>query len=321
MNVVLNYSGIPNVAFNQRKLLRNFTEYLEKTDSVYIIPVKALDSLQRLHLSLIAEKVSYANAAINELNLHLPNKYVHQSLIELDSDKIRLALATNLRRLLRPRNKDFIFFGSLSRIDSQTNQFRKHWNWDALNYHGFDAKNKQVAVIGNDYEFDSYKDSTNKLNPFEYKIYYYSDLQDFIRKRYEPIDFVTEDWLSENVDFEMSYRQLKNSQNREIYDMLNGTSELTAKNANYTYHITQIQPIDRNFTVHDMHDQKLLVTIVDIAEIETTKTTLHGISSHTGRSHNKCTNHFMAKIEFLIILDDKKLVFQDVIQFQMIDQA
>jgi hypothetical protein len=219
MNVILQHNPFEANLLLMHRELKCLSEYLVKTDSITILPEEVLKRTQRTYCSLIKKNVSRSNLAIKKLNYNLPNKKFHQPSIELGYENVGVEFLAYLKQTLKIQDNNFIDRESFDNLSTKNYRSIKDWSWENLKSLCQRSKEKQLAIIGTVSQV-CFTEIAKETNTLDYKIYYYESIKDFISAHVVKIEFLTEDWLSENIDFEFIYDHIIYSENKRIRDCL-----------------------------------------------------------------------------------------------------
>ena len=298
--------------------LKCLGEYLVKTDSITILPEEVFEKTQRTYCSLIKKNVSRSNLTIKKLNYNLPNKRFHQPCIELDYENVGVEFLAYLKQMLKIQDNNFIDRENFDYPSAKGYQSLKDWSWENLKSFCERSKEKQLAIIGTESK-ECFNEIAKEANTLDYKIYYYESIKDFIAVHVVKIEFLTEDWLSENIDFEFIYDHIIYSENKRIRDSLFNIPDLKANYKSFSYIIEQIQPLNRKFTVHEMLDKRLIITISILSELNIEITTEKSKVSRFTPSIAKMKKCLYADIEVVVILKDKIIIDMEDIHYRVTD--
>lgn len=265
-------------------------DYLLRTDSSIYIPQIVLDEIRELHKRALKERIFNFNKANNNLKLILADDSLVLDIKPFDLNEESNRYINYIKNRFNITERQIIeakdtYFKEVTRRAVQREKpcgddgqgFRDTIIWLTLKDYCLKSREKQITFISNnDKDFansdktelhDSLKKECDLLG---IKINYFKSIRDFIDKHSVKIDFITEDWIWENLDIE--------SFNEYILDFMNGkrTNSLTDlirrkvehDCSGYSNAIHSNTYSIQSFSVYEMVDGSYVVNITFVCEIE-----------------------------------------------------
>lgn len=289
MDVVLDTNIFRSDILLRSKDFEILLDYLMKTESSIKLPQVIFDEILGVYKRTLKDRQSELEKVVKNINLSLSDaeKQVAISVIDIEGEVdnysrfIRKKLKIHDRQII-PYNNDFLPEISHRLIERHKPAndkgygFRDTLIWLTLKDICKKCHEKQIVFISdNSGDFSD----TSKKNLHEslvaecqadgVKVNYYRSLKDFIDKHSNRIDFINDQWVTENIDFqsisELAMDDLNSSEKRGImswfYNKTGGSCE--------RYNVIGIEYMETdNPTVYEMADNSLIVNINIQVELE-----------------------------------------------------
>lgn len=257
-------------------------DYLKKTESSIVLPQIILDEIKGLYVRTINERIIELNKNINNVNLLLPDNKKHISTIKIDTLRevenyeifIKKTLGISPYKII-PYNNNYlpiISTRAISRVKPAGEKgqgFRDTLIWLTMKDYCLTCHEKQITFISINTEDFATADKSSlheslkaECDEIKIKINYFKSVKDFIENQSIKIDFITHDWIAENLDYESvgdivkSY--LNSEERRSIISWIQSeTGELCLG-----YKALSFEPFsDDNLSVYEMSDNRLIVNL------------------------------------------------------------
>lgn len=204
-------------------------DYLNKTNSRLIIPSIVIEEVKGLYKRALIERYDEFIKCSNKLKSILITKST-PTISEIDYEKeadeyilyIHNKLGTSEDNIIYYKN-DFLpdlvkrAINRKKPLDDKGQQFRDGLLWLSMLDYAENTIEKRIAFIS-DNPKDFSENGTKKLNQElkaeaeskQLEIIYFRELSDFAKEHASIIDFITEDWISENIDIKVIEKLLDN---------------------------------------------------------------------------------------------------------------
>ena len=280
MDIVLDTNIFRNDLSFRSKDFEILLDYLKKTDSSIILPQVIFDELIGLYKRTLTKRVEEHNKTSRNLALALPHTVKENQSVEIDIDKevINYKEYVNNKLNLSPRcilpyQNEFmteIVSRSIERRKPSCGDgkgFRDTLIWLTILDYCSKSYGKQIIFIS-----DNSKDfSTNEkigLHPFlkqecvesSVNINYYSSIKEFVEQHSIKINFINDDWLSENIDFKSAEDLLRYELERSTYKVSNAIYRETRLDCEERYEVNNVILIElSDYFIYEKLDNKLIV--------------------------------------------------------------
>ena len=322
-------------------------DYLVRTDSSIYLPQIVLDEIRELYKRALKERISNVNKANKNLKLILADDSLVTEQKPLDEIEESNRYINYVKNRFKITERQIIehqdsYLAEITRRAVQRIKpcgddgqgFRDTIIWLTLKDFCVKSKEKQITFISNnDKDFanadktelhDSLKKECDSLG---IKINYFKSIRDFIEKHSVKIDFITEDWLWENLDIEAF--------NDYVIDFINGkrTNSLTESIHRKTEHdcsgysnATHSNTYSlQSFSVYEMVDGSYVVNVTFSCEIEVEYEYYiyeydyrdEPFNYPTGRYTNFAHQYFDTEIYSSLTIRDKEIIDYEIDDFYL----
>jgi hypothetical protein len=214
--------------------------YLEKTESAIIMPQIILDEITGLFSRELTKREIDAKSSVHNLNLLLPetDRITEAARIDLQMsiENYKQHVLKRLKidsKMLLPYKNDFLPLISKRAIDrvkpsgKDGQGFRDVLIWLTIKDYCKQTRDKKLTFISNnhsDFGYDKidglHAELLEECKKTGIEILYFKTIKDFIEQHSTRIDFITDDWLEENIDTNVVNNQIEQalygSMNRRI---------------------------------------------------------------------------------------------------------
>lgn len=265
---------------------RNFDillDYLSKTNSIVILPQIVTEEIAGLYKRLVSDRKDDYDNALRKLNsVLLESNFDNEVVISIDSEVN--SYIKYLKSKLKIQNNNIIRYKAeyLNDIVRRAIEKRKPCGKDGqhfrdailwltlLDYTKTLPERKIVFISDNPKDFGS--GDTSELDPqlkaeansLNIEIFYYRTISDFVKQHAVKIDFITRDWIIENVSettIEKMFNEIIEKDDRVVLDIISDSLEYGKEPTGY------IQPLDYictnliDFYVYEMQDGTFLLNL------------------------------------------------------------
>lgn len=265
-------------------------DYLKRTNSSIYLPLIIIDEIRELHNRALKERLVLLNKSVNNLNLLLvdstkripPNTFDEKLESELYIEFIKEKLKINRKQILLPKEN---YLAEVTRRATKREKpcgedgqgFRDALIWLTAKDFCSQSKEQQITFISNnDKDFansdksDLHESLIKECDDLGIKINYFRTIRDFIEKHSVKIEFITDDWLTSNFDFdsfnETVIDDFNGRNSRPLADWLKRKSE---QEPSGYYKVTSVNSHSiSSFSVYEMIDGTYIVNVVVDCEIE-----------------------------------------------------
>lgn len=240
MNIILDTNILRTDFFLKSKDFEVLFDYIEKTHSNLILLNIVLQEIEKLYDEELIEKRDALKRASFELNklLHIQNSDKEQ----IDYGKERKIFKDNLLKKFRISEyneifqlDDSLFAKIVKRAIEKKKPFRSNGIgfkdtilWESIiSYINTYSYHDGLIFISNNVKDFADESNKNDLHPmlleeiqkFKTKIYYFSNIKDFIEKHSKPINSINSKWLDTNIDKNLYLEKIKEAV--EIFEIQN----------------------------------------------------------------------------------------------------
>jgi hypothetical protein len=255
-------------------------DYLKKTGSSIIVPKIILDEVEGLYKRALKDRIINFEKNVNNINLILIDSSGHLGKQDIDIEKETKCYLKYVKQKLKidyiiPYNNEFLPVISQRAIDRKKpagedgQGFRDTLIWLTIKDYASKCHEKQVTFISvNTDDFASSDKSRlhgsllDECDEMGIRINYFKSLKEFIENHSTKIDFITYDWIAENLDYQ--------DVGKAIVDYLNQTErrsiiswiehETNEECVGYTA-ITFDSFSDTDLSVYEMSDNRLIINL------------------------------------------------------------
>jgi hypothetical protein len=263
-------------------------DYLSKTQSKLILPEVILDEIRGLYSRTLRERIHDLKKASNNINLTLSDAEYNIKLPEIDIDEQTVKYEAFLRKRLKIRDNQILPYNNeyLPEISNRAIKrqkpsgdkgqgFRDTLIWLTLKDYCKKCHEKQITFVSiNTDDFaNSNKDALHEslieeCTQQKIKVNYFKSLKEFIENHSNKIDFINDDWVSENLDSysikELALEDLNNRENRNISSWFQRETGFACD----AYEVKEIQPYSTDSpVVYEMADNRLIVNVTINVEL------------------------------------------------------
>ncbi|KIO75189.1 hypothetical protein TH53_21900 [Pedobacter lusitanus] len=287
MDVILDSNIYRDDILLRSKYFDLLNDYLIKTNSSIVLPQIVLDETKELYLRALQQRQSKIRTNINELNLALIDKTIHNSPptidINLEVEKYELYIKRRLnikKEKVIPINNDFlpeIIKRCIKRQKPAGEKYeaRDTLIWLTIKQYCENTHQKQVTLISKNHSDFAGSDKKTlersliaECDLLQIRINYFQSVEEFIAAHATEISFINEDWLAENLDFEVLktdvFDSLNNSNKKTVYSYFTQKT----KNKQLIFKPLLIQPYDDDFFIYEMIDNSIIVNAIIKAELK-----------------------------------------------------
>lgn len=221
-NIIIKDPYIKNSTF---KILKDF---INKTNSVVVLPKLVIDEAVGLHIKAIQKKIDAFKSALADVQrIGLIEMDIEEQFLDIDAHKLRYRellikeLQVSSHNILDYCNDHLpeIIRRSIERIKpakEDGKQFRDISLWLTIKDHLRKMSGENVVFISENHsdfgainKIDLHSDLSKELENEGLKIGYYTRLDNFLEQYAEPIDFITNEWLIKNFNYDTVEQYLK----------------------------------------------------------------------------------------------------------------
>jgi len=290
MNVVLDSNIFRSDLLLKSKDIDVLIDYLGKTDSKIILPRIILDEIKGLYLRELNNRIAELNKIVNNINLALTNSETHINIVAIKSDEelakyekhILNRLKINEENIL-PYNNEFlpeIANRAIHRIKpcgDKGQGFRDTLIWLTIKEYCTEFSKKHIAFISLNTEDFANTDKNDlhevlraECDATDIKVYYFKSIREFIANHSSKIEFITYDWLAENMSYDLIGEMAKDFMYGKKSGELNYLLERQIESRQLSdYSISSVAPFaTTEFFIYEMIDNTLHININVKAELE-----------------------------------------------------
>jgi hypothetical protein len=253
-------------------------DYLLKTYSNIIVPKIILDEIKGLYRNTLIERIQKHNKTTDNINLSLISKKDHLPLSRIDVEYQCKKYISFVKRRLKitssqilPYNNKYLpqiakrAINRLKPAGDDGQGFRDVLIWLTIRDYCCSTVEKQIIFIGNNHKdfasddknclHDQLKKECDKLG---IQIHYYRNIKDFIEAHSIKINFITNEWLTKNVDENAVIQEIKEQINERT--IIDGVKKSTGLDCTGGYKVGNIEISSyNNFFVYETADSRLVV--------------------------------------------------------------
>ncbi len=283
MNVVIDTNIIRRDLKFRDKNFEILLDYLSKTNSKIVMPRIVIEEISGIYKRmLIDKKDEYLNSlrklnsvligksfnneidisTTNEVNKYIKYMKSKLKIVEEDIIEYKTEYLNDIVRRAIARKKP---------CDNKGQQFRDTILWlTILDYTKSQSDKKLVFISDNPKDFSS--GDNNELDPqlkeeasaFNIEIIYFKTISDFVREHAAKIDFITKEWIEENIDESTIIKMFNNIieiKDKYILDNIEGSLEYGKSITGYIQSTGYINSNLIDFYVYEMADGTLLLNL------------------------------------------------------------
>jgi hypothetical protein len=310
-------------------------DYLSKTSSSVIVPQIIFDEIKGLYARTLGERTTELQKVSNNINLLMidKSKYVPQYDFDCEKETLDYEKFVKNRLLIKdrniiPYNNDYlpiISSRAINRIKPAGEKgqgFRDTLIWLTIKNYCSTCHEKQIAFISSNTDDFATSDKLNlhesliaECDELKIKINYFKNLKEFIELHSIKIDFITYDWIAENLDDsdiqQLVKDDLNGSEKRSIISRIQ--SETGSECEGYRVDYVEFYDYDDMF-VYEMSDNRLIVNLTMKANIGFEfDLRYHDFWNSDYEYHHSSTNETLkANVSVAITLQDKEIVDIDL---------
>lgn len=323
MHIILDTNILRSDFLLKSKHFKSLIDYSRKTGSVIVLPQLVLEELSALYEKNIRDCHKNAHSAFENLNsllkepiATLTHNLSYETLCKEYIWYVERKLSVHW--LSKPDYKDYylkqLVYKSINRIKPFSDKgegFRDGIIWltivDYIKLHG--SYEEYTFISNNTRDFSDYSgnglhyDLLSDIKPFNSKFNYYKSLSEFLKKHASNIDFISEDWIRQNLDWEYI-----NSQATKMVDSIHYVyyesyyfKTISAEKENFSYEVIDAY-INRelsDFYIVETDIQTFIVRspISGICKVD--------FFSDTGESH---VRELTFNLEFQFIVKEQRII-------------
>lgn len=290
MNIVLDTNIIYSDFLFRSKEFDILLDYLKKTDSTFILPEVILLEIEQKYKESLEERIEEYNKSSKHLDLLQNNKEKHIGIIDINIENETKNYISFLKTKLKIRPKQIVPYkneylpelikraiNKSKPFQNEDKGFRDTIIWlTILDY--CESTSRQIIFISNNPTDFGTKNVNNTLNnnllkeceERKIKIIYYNTIKDFIEKHSTKIDYITDQWIDDNLD--------NNIVSDIIWDKLHSASSDSLQDWVERYkdidrfedvEILTINPyLKDEISIYEMVDGTLIINLRVVAEVE-----------------------------------------------------
>jgi hypothetical protein len=283
MDIVLDANIIRRDLKLKDKNFEILTDYLNKTASNLILPQIAFEESIGLYKRLLLEKIDELKRATEKLQSTLTTQKI-APVSNIDIEREVKDYEAFLKQQLRLKDKQIVKYKNeylpelvnraIDRqkpLDGSGQQFRDGLLWLTILDHAESLEEKRLIFIS-DNSADFSEKSQNELNvqlkseadSRKLTIVYYKTISDFVKEHASRVDFITDEWIKENVAFD----KLEEIFNKEIEsaesNVLDHAKDNLDRNEEVTGYVNASSYINSNLIesyVYEMSDATILLNV------------------------------------------------------------
>lgn len=220
MNIVLDTNIVYSDFLFRSKEFDILIDYLKKTDSTFILPEVILLEIEGKYKEVLEERIDVYHKASNHLDLLQNKNEKHIGTINIDIEEETKEYMSFVKKKLKIRPRQIVPYkneylpelikraiNKSKPFQNEDKGFRDTIIWlTLLDYCEYTSK--QIVFISNNPTDFGTKNVNNTLNnnllkeceERKIKIIYYNTIKDFIEKHSTKIDYVTDQWIENNLD-------------------------------------------------------------------------------------------------------------------------
>lgn len=287
MQIIIDTNILRQDLFLKSRKSEMLIDYLSKTEHQIVLPEVVFREILALYKRTLIDKFGSLMKGYDDLARVLSNP-VECPKPTFEIDEQLEAFEKNLRKKLRIIDKNIIAINNshlpdlvnraINRIhpfSESKAEFRDALIWLTILDQACLAEDKTIAFISaNTKEFSDTEDSLHPKLLEEAKardvvVEYYSSLDNFIKSKASKIEFITEKWLDENLDFEKIETDLiRILETHRIERLADRAKEKDNNFASISSIIQCVNSWVSDFYVYEMSDGSIRVEINLEAELE-----------------------------------------------------
>lgn len=265
-------------------------DYLNKTSSALIMPQIIFDEISGLYSRVLKDRIADLSKAANNITLILTEDDTsfnpREIDIEAETEKYKEFIKNKFKisdRHILPYKNDYLPELANRAIARQKPSgdkgqgFRDTLIWLTIRDYTVRCHEKQITLISSNTDDFANQDKIalheslqKECDKLGIRINYFKTLKDFIENHSIKIDFITYDWLTENLDhFAVTDQVLEDINRRTKSSITSWFQKETGEECTGHYRALGIHPYnDKDLFVYEMVDNKLIVNVTVTAEIE-----------------------------------------------------
>lgn len=290
MDIILDSNIFRSDLFFKSNDFDVLNDYLKRTDSRFVLLQIVLEEIKGLYRRLLDEEINNYNKSRKSLNQNLNRNFVSEINIDIEDEVknyIELVfkkLNSNYEKVIPYKNEYLpeIVNRAINRLKpfkDEDKGFRDSIIWlSSLDYCQKSHEKQIIFISNNPTDFGDIQNQSNlhqhlkkECEDLGIKINYFRTIRDFIEQHSKKIDFITHDWIANNVSedwiSDVICEALNNSNSRRITYWYESK---TGNESTEHYQALRAMPYDEDdIFIYEMVDGSLVINYTMQAEIET----------------------------------------------------
>jgi len=283
MNVVIDTNIIRRDLKFKDKNFEILLDYLSKTNSKIVMPRIVIEEISGIYKRMLIDKKDEYMNSLRKLNSILIGKSFKNEIDISTNNEVNQYLKY-MKSNLKISEEDIIEYKTeyLKDIviraierkkpcDNKGQQFRDAILWlTILDYTKSQSDKKIIFISNNPKDFSS--GDSNELDPqlkeeakvFNIEIIYFKTISDFVREHAAKIEFITKEWIGENIDESTiikMFNHIIEKKDKYILDNIKGSLEYGKSITGYIQSTGYINSCLIDFYVYEMSDGTLLLNL------------------------------------------------------------
>lgn len=290
MDIVLDSNIFRGDILLRSKDFEILNDYLDKTSSGLLIPQIVFDEISGLYSRVLKDRIADFSKAANNITLTLTEEDTsfkpREIDVEAETEKYKEFIKSKFKikdRHILPYKNDYLTEIASRAIARQKPSgdkgqgFRDTLIWLTIRDYAVKCHERQITLISNNTEDFANQDKTalheslqEECDKLGIRVNFFKSVKDFIENHSVKIDFITYDWLAENLDNDaIGDMVLDDINGRTKSSITSWFQKETGEECTGHYRGLGAHPYnDKDLFVYEMVDNKLIVNVTVAAEIE-----------------------------------------------------